>query len=137
MTLLLIRHAWAGDRDEWQGDDRRRPLDARGARQSEALVDLVGRYPVARVVSSPYDRCVQTVQPLARARQLQVEVFEELSEERQAEEGVQLMGRLLDEDAVVCCHGGLSWALAAREQAKGEVLVLDEGGAVLEQLTPG
>ena len=30
MPLLLVRHAWAGDRNKWEGDDRVRPLDERG-----------------------------------------------------------------------------------------------------------
>jgi broad specificity phosphatase PhoE len=80
MTLLLIRHASAGDRDDWVGDDLPRPLDARGRDQASRLPDLLGDYEIARVLSSPAVRCLQTVEPLARSRGLDIEVREELSE---------------------------------------------------------
>ena len=39
MTILLIRHASAGDRYRWWGDDADRPLDERGVAEAAALVD--------------------------------------------------------------------------------------------------
>ena len=42
-----IRHASAGDRDTWIGDDRARPLDDQGRQQAAALVELL------RTVRSP------------------------------------------------------------------------------------
>ena len=65
MTLLLIRHASAGDRNDWVGDDLLRPLDGRGRSQASRLPELLGDYEIARVLSSPALRCVQTVEPLA------------------------------------------------------------------------
>ena len=65
MTVILLRHASAGDRDGWDGDDRLRPLDEKGCREAETLVEELRRFTVRRVVSSPYTRCVQTVEPLA------------------------------------------------------------------------
>ena len=44
MTPLLVRHASAGDADDWRGDDRLRPLDAKGRRQAEALVLLLSEF---------------------------------------------------------------------------------------------
>ena len=41
MSLLLIRHALAGHRNAWEGDDRVRPVDDRGRLQSDALVDAL------------------------------------------------------------------------------------------------
>ncbi|MFW6010105.1 MAG: pantoate--beta-alanine ligase, partial [Actinomycetota bacterium] len=37
MTLLLVRHADAGDRAAWTGDDRARPLSATGREQALAI----------------------------------------------------------------------------------------------------
>ena len=62
--LLVIRHGRAGDSSEWEGDDRLRPLDKRGRRQAGALVESLAPFAIARILSSPYDRCVQTVEPL-------------------------------------------------------------------------
>jgi 8-oxo-dGTP diphosphatase len=133
MTLLLIRHASAGDRDDWVGDDRLRPLDGRGRNQASRLPELLGDYEIARVMSSPAVRCVQTVEPLARSRGLDIEVHEELSEEQQGEAGAELVRALIGEQAALCVHGGLSDAVAGVSQKKGEVLVLDDEGKLVER----
>ena len=83
MTLVLVRHASAGDRHEWDGDDRLRPLDKKGRKQAARLLDVLADVTVRRIVSSPYLRCVQTVEPLARARGLEVESAPELGVEHQ------------------------------------------------------
>lgn len=134
--VLLIRHASAGKRTQWEGDDRRRPLDERGRQQALRLVDLLADYPIERILSSPYDRCVQTVEPLARARGLAIEVRDELGEERQAHDGAALVARLLDTDTAVCCHGGLSEVLVGESQKKGETLVIAADGTVRARVRP-
>ena len=133
MMLLLIRHASAGDRDEWVGDDLPRPLDARGRSQASRLPELLGDYEIARVLSSPAVRCVQTVEPLARSRGLDIEVHEELGEEQQGEAGAELVRSLVGEHAALCVHGGLSDTIAGVSQKKGEVLVLDDEGKLVER----
>ena len=133
MTLLLIRHASAGDRDDWVGDDLARPLDARGRDQASRLPELLGGYEVVRVLSSPAVRCVQTVEPLARSRGLDIEVREELSEEQQGEAGATLVRSLVGEQTALCVHGGLSDTIAGVSQKKGEVLVLDDEGKLVER----
>ena len=133
MTLLLIRHASAGDRDDWVGDDLPRPLDARGRGQASRLPELLGDYEIARVLSSPAVRCVQTVEPLARSRGLDIEVREELGEEQQGEAGAELVRSLVGEQTALCVHGGLSDTIAGVSQKKGEVLVLDDEGKLVER----
>jgi 8-oxo-dGTP diphosphatase len=132
-VILLVRHASAGKRDEWEGDDRPRPLDDRGLRQAGELVRLFIPYEIDRLLSSPYRRCVQTVEPLARARGLEIQVCEELSEERQTEDGPGLVRSLQGVDAALSCHGGLSESVCGESQKKGEVLVLD-GTAVVARI---
>jgi 8-oxo-(d)GTP phosphatase len=134
--VLVIRHAAAGDRDEWEGDDRLRPLDAQGLSQASALAELVDDYEIGRVLSSPAVRCVQTVEPLAQARGLEIEVRDELVEERQGQEGAQLARSLLGEDVALCVHGGLSEAAFGESQKKAEVLVVDERVRVVERIRP-
>lgn len=133
MTLLLIRHASAGDRDDWVGDDLPRPLDARGRGQASRLAELLNDYEIARVLSSPAVRCLQTVEPLARSRGLDIEVHEELGEEQQGEAGAELVRSLAGEQTALCVHGGLSDAVAGVSQKKGEVLVLDDEGRLVER----
>jgi broad specificity phosphatase PhoE len=133
LPLLVIRHARAGDRAEWQGDDRKRPLDKRGRRQAQALVDELAEVPLTRILSSPYDRCVQTVEPLAAARGLQIEVRDELGEERQYLEGAALARSLVGEPLALCVHGGLGDAAFGERQKKGETLVVDDDGQVVQR----
>jgi 8-oxo-dGTP diphosphatase len=101
--ILLIRHAKAGSRERWQGDDRLRPLTRSGRRQAEALVEQQRDEPVERILSSPYLRCIQTVEPLAAVRGLRVEPTDDLAEGA----GIGPLLRLLAElgNAALCTHG--------------------------------
>lgn len=106
MAVLLVRHAKAGDRDRWDGPDDLRPLTADGEAQAEGLVATLAGFDVARVLSSPYVRCGQTVAPLAAARGLAVEPCDDLAE-GQARAGMALVRGLLGSPAytVLCSHG--------------------------------
>jgi len=64
VPLILVRHASAGRKADWPGDDESRPLDARGAADAKALAGLLACFaPTARVISSPALRCTETVRP--------------------------------------------------------------------------
>ena len=65
VTIYLIRHAKAGDRDTWLDDDRLRPLSGRGHRQARLLIDVLEDATFDRVLSSPFVRCMETVVPIA------------------------------------------------------------------------
>ena len=135
MPLLVVRHASAGDRTKWVGDDRKRPLDKRGRKRADELVAQLAPYPVEAILSSPALRCVETVEPLARARGLEIELREQLSEELQATEGVTLVRSLVGRDVVVCGHGGLQYALPSPPVfKKGAVLVVGPGLELLHVL---
>jgi phosphohistidine phosphatase SixA len=105
MTLLVLRHTHAGDRETWSGDDRRRPVSALGASQAEALVDQLAPYPVDRVLTSPYLRCVQSVEPLADARGLEVEHEDLLAEGTPLDRIRGLLRDVADAHTVLCSHG--------------------------------
>jgi 8-oxo-dGTP diphosphatase len=124
VSILLIRHALAGDPEAWAGDDRVRPLDERGRRQAEALVDALAECRLDRIVSSSYVRCVQTVAPLAEVRGLEIELDGQLEAER-LEEVPDVLERLRGESVAVCTHGDLPW-LGDRKFEKGSTWVLDE-----------
>lgn len=134
--MILVRHASAGDRYAWQGLDRDRPLDARGRRQAGALVGALASLEVAHVLSSPFVRCLQTVEPLAAARGLAVELREELGEEAQSTAGAALVRSVAGEPVVVCGHGGLAEAALGPEHAleKAVALVVGFGPRVLVRL---
>ncbi len=119
MPLYLIRHAKAGDREDWQGDDRLRPLSKPGRRQAEALVDLFKDLPVEHIVSSPYLRCVQTVEPLAAQRGLPIETADALAEGAGIRPIFELMQRFPGRPAVVCTHGDVVQEFVAHLAAEG------------------
>ncbi|TMD08655.1 MAG: hypothetical protein E6J02_04525 [Chloroflexi bacterium] len=104
-TTLLVRHADAGSREKWHGDDRLRPLSKRGLHQAEALVGLLAGLPLERLLSSPYLRCVQTLEPLGRSRGVKVETAEELAEGAGLEAAQGLIRRLGEVPAALCIHG--------------------------------
>jgi phosphohistidine phosphatase SixA/8-oxo-dGTP pyrophosphatase MutT (NUDIX family) len=131
--LLVFRHAAAGDRDAWEGDDARRPLDKRGRKQAEALVDRLSGFEVDQILSSPLDRCVQSVEPLARARGLDVETSDELAEGVGAERVRGLLNDLAGEAALVCGHGPELVPIFGKVK-KGETLVLEPTDGQLVEL---
>jgi broad specificity phosphatase PhoE len=137
VTLLLIRHAAAGSRKDWKGDDRLRPVSAKGGRQAKALVEQLEPWAPSRVLSSPYRRCVETVKPLADELGLKVEEVDQLAEGAGLD-AVQLVRSLHDGHVALCTHGDvipeILVALADEDhldlgpsprQAKGSTWVLE------------
>jgi 8-oxo-dGTP diphosphatase len=72
--LVLLRHASAGRKSDWPGDDMSRPLDAQGLLEAGSLAGLLRCFGTGRVVSAPAERCVATVRPYAAAIGADVEV---------------------------------------------------------------
>ncbi len=105
MTIYLVRHAKAGDRDAWIGDDELRPLSGRGHAQARGLLDVLGDAQFERVLSSPYVRCIETVVPLAAARRMPVEPADELAEGASLRETLALVHKHAGHGAVMCTHG--------------------------------
>jgi len=102
--LYLMRHAKAGSRAQWRGNDRDRPLSVKGERQANGLVAAFRGRPIDRILSSPAVRCVQTVEPLARDRGLPVEMVPWLFEGTDGSTLLETI-RSLPGPAVLCTHG--------------------------------
>jgi 8-oxo-dGTP diphosphatase len=68
----LVRHAHAGERKKWAGNDALRPVDAQGQQQAEALADVLVLFEPARLLSAPALRCRQTLEPLAESLRLPI-----------------------------------------------------------------
>lgn len=117
-TILLIRHAKAGDRDRWFGDDRQRPLTKAGQRQALALAARLASYAPGRVLSSPALRCTQTVEPLAAALALPLETVEGLAEGADLAAALALITSL-NGDAALCSHGDVIGELLEYLVARG------------------
>lgn len=101
----VIRHAKAGDREAWEGPDAARPLSKSGRIQALGIRDLLGAQQVARVLSSPAVRCVETVRPLAEARGRAVEETEGLFEGSGPGPAHELVRSVAGDPIVLCTHG--------------------------------
>ena len=102
--LYLVRHGKAGSRQGFSGDDRLRPLSPSGRRQADLLAIRFAALGVTTLVSSPYVRCIQTLQPTAKAIGATVETDVALGEGRSFVGVLDLMTALADA-SVVCSHG--------------------------------
>ncbi|WP_338599477.1 NUDIX hydrolase [Saccharopolyspora sp. SCSIO 74807] len=118
-TLLLVRHAKAGKRSEFTGDDTQRPLSAAGLRQRDALHTLLPLFGPQRVYSAPRVRCTQTVQPVADDLGIAVADEPLLTEEQYQADPAAAVRRLLriaggSGTSVVCSQGGVIPDLVGR-----------------------
>src|ERR1700744_2475331 len=78
MQLLLVRHALPLRSEPGQGADP--DLSDEGREQTARLPEALARFPITRVVSSPQRRAVQTAEPVAAARGLDIEVEDRFAE---------------------------------------------------------
>ncbi len=105
-TIHLIRHAKAKNRLTWEEPDDLRPLTKRGRREADALAERLGEGPLARLVSSPFVRCLQTLEPLAVALELPIETTDLLAEGADGESAAALLLSLAGKDSIACCTHG-------------------------------
>src|SRR5260370_2918778 len=120
-AAYVVRHAKAGDRSDWMGDDRLRPLTKSGAGQAEALADLLATDPIDQILSSGYLRCLQTVEPLATRRKLPVEPVKDLEEGAGGESVIRLVEKFKGRNIVLCTHGDVVEELLEHLIAQGLV----------------
>jgi phosphohistidine phosphatase SixA/8-oxo-dGTP pyrophosphatase MutT (NUDIX family) len=73
-TVVLVRHARAGKRSDWRGDDAQRPLVVTGERQAIGLARFLRYFAPDRVLSADRVRCIDTVRPFAEAAGLPLEI---------------------------------------------------------------
>jgi broad specificity phosphatase PhoE len=132
VTSVLLRHAAAGKRTVWDADDRLRPLDARGRGQAAGLVEPLRAIGVRRIVSSPYVRCVETVEPLAAALGLTIEEDDALAEGA----GTAASALLAEPRVVACTHGDVIEALLGLPLKKGAYAVFEDGRFLRELPAP-
>jgi 8-oxo-dGTP diphosphatase len=112
-AIHLIRHAKAKNRLEWTEPDDRRPLTKRGRREAEAIAARLAEEPPQRLVSSPFLRCLQTLEPLATVVDLPIETSDVLVEGAGGEQALELLLTLGQSETVACCtHGDVVFEVA-------------------------
>ena len=119
--LYLVRHAKAGSRSQWVGDDRPRPLTDAGRMQALLLADLLGPVAAGELVSSPYLRCIQTLEPLGERVGRAVGADDRLAEDTGFEGALELLSTLPD-GSVLCSHGDVIPATIGALERRGCVI---------------
>ncbi|MFT0847324.1 bifunctional NUDIX hydrolase/histidine phosphatase family protein [Actinomycetaceae bacterium L2_0104] len=83
-TVMFVRHARAVKRSNWKrgkGTESTRPLTDRGGRQAAVISRQLDAYGARLLTSSPWERCMATFGPYAKASGLRIVERPELTEE--------------------------------------------------------
>ncbi|TCN16263.1 2,3-bisphosphoglycerate-dependent phosphoglycerate mutase [Bacillus sp. BK006] len=77
-TLLLVRHC------EAEGQEAKASLTEQGIQQAQQLIGYLNKlsYPIDKIISSPYKRAVQTIEPYAKDTGLPLHIDTRLEERR-------------------------------------------------------
>jgi exopolyphosphatase/guanosine-5'-triphosphate,3'-diphosphate pyrophosphatase len=119
LKIHLVRHAKAWKRTRWGGPPELRPLSTLGRRQAAELVEELAETRIERIVSSPHVRCRKTVEPLAAARDLPLELDERLGEGEPIAKALDLVLGMGNRPTLLCTHGDLIPALLGELEARG------------------
>ena len=126
MPLFLVRHAKAGKRSKWledpaNTDDLKRPLDNKGTLQAVALADRLSDFAPPQLLSSPYIRCMQTLEPLGATLAISVKADERLAENNPFEPILELLEGCPD-NSVLCSHGDMIPMVVEALERRGMVV---------------
>lgn len=111
--VIVLRHAKATPRSDWHEgkvvDDGNRPLLPEGKKQAKEIIPLLRAFAPKRVVTSPWVRCFNTVQPYANKYRLPVIERSQLSElgnKKGPRRTKNVVNDVIEEgkSAVICSH---------------------------------
>lgn len=97
-AVAVVRHGRARSRSAWRRSEATRPLTATGRAQADALVPVLATFGADRVLSSPWRRCADTLEPYATAARVPVDEVAALTEAAAASDpkaAARTMRRLL------------------------------------------
>ncbi len=103
--IYLVRHAHAGGRRA-SPEDHLRGLSVRGLREARALSEWLEPGADGLVLSSPFVRCVATVEPIAARRGREVILTATLAERGRIDRLLRLLKRV-PEGSILCTHGDM------------------------------
>ena len=129
--FILLRHAKAITRDEWQGDDDDRPLDALGQNQSKRLLSIYQVFNLQQIHTSDAVRCYDTVDPIAKGLGMKLEVTGKLSEssyKKDKEKAIDYAKELIkgDQRILLCSHNPILPKLLNKLTKKSDLDADDE-----------
>ena len=108
-TLIILRHAKALERGDWDGDDSLRTLNENGVAQAQLLISHLAPFAIDEIYTSDFTRCVQTVTPLGESRGLAVSKVPSLNEatfESDPERSITFANALKQDERtiLICSH---------------------------------
>jgi 8-oxo-dGTP diphosphatase len=108
-TLIILRHAKALERGDWDEPDSQRTLNEVGFDQAQLLIKHLEPFAIDEVYTSDYTRCVQTVTPLAHARGLSITAVPSLNEQTFEEDPSRAVAfanalKQDEKNIVICSH---------------------------------
>ena len=129
--FILLRHAKAVTREEWQGDDDDRPLDSLGQNQANRLLAIYQVYNIEQIHTSDAVRCYDTVNPIVKGLGIKFEVTGKLGEstyKKDKEKAFEYAKDLIKEDAriLLCSHNPILPKMLNKLTKKSDVDA-DEG----------
>jgi 8-oxo-(d)GTP phosphatase len=141
VPLILLRHASAMPKSNWNQDDAARPLDDSGRAEADTLARVLACFaPSARVISSAAARCLQTVRPYAELIGAEVRAEPALHIQSVRTDGADSAALIADavaagEPAVFCVHRENMLSLQAA--AAAALGVPDGAGSPGDSGSPG
>lgn len=121
--IHLLRHAHAGKRGSHDPDENR-PLSKRGLVQADLVAARLAAQTPSVIYTSPFLRCVQTADAVARESGASIELAPILADGRPSEPVLDLLASA--DGIVVCSHGdvleGVLAALGVRGVGGGPVI---------------
>jgi len=118
-TIYLVRHARAGVKAQWKDKDHKRPLDRQGRKQAIDLALELQAHPITRILTSDFQRSLQSAKPLVNSIRLPVETDRCLRVGGRTEDVLKLIRGLQGEAAVIITHGEVIGPLIGNLAADG------------------
>jgi len=118
-TIYLVRHARAGVKAQWKDKDHKRPLDRTGRKQAIDLARYLQARPVTRILTSDFQRCLQSVKPLENGIRLTAETDRRLRVGGSTEDLLKMLRELKGEAPVIVTHGEVIGPLIGNLAADG------------------
>ncbi len=108
-AVIILRHAKATLRSDWKGEEANKPLLPQGMVQAKRLANLLAAYGPKELVTSPWKRCHDTIEPYAKkTKRTLVErgQLTELSSKRRPLSTKKVVASLLGDSnsGLICTH---------------------------------
>ncbi len=108
-ALIMLRHAKALERTEWQGEDEDRPLQIVGQLQAKRMLSLYQVFGLDEIHTSDAVRCLDTVAQMAKSLQITPTITNAVSEytyKKNKEKAIDYAKELIkkNKQLILCSH---------------------------------